>query len=140
MRLQGFPVGRNVAPGMISDEALMLEFQGGSQPAFEQLFTRYRGPLYGFFRRRLNDDQRAQDLTQETFVAVIRASAKYQASLVPHVSLQHRDEPASGGTAQTIPRFARGRLPGNRPVTTHPRTRFGSGRPSKGSTSRSARF
>jgi len=63
---------------MISDEALMLEFQGGSHPAFEQLFSRYRGPLYGFFRRRLNGDQRAEDLTQETFVAVIRASARYE--------------------------------------------------------------
>jgi RNA polymerase sigma-70 factor (ECF subfamily) len=62
----------------ISDEALMLEFQGGSQPAFEQLFARHRGPLYGFFRRRLDDNQRAEDLTQETFIAVIRASAKYQ--------------------------------------------------------------
>jgi DNA-directed RNA polymerase specialized sigma24 family protein len=63
---------------MISDEALMLEFQGGSHPAFEQLFARYRGPLYGFFRRRLDGDQRAEDLTQETFVAVIRASAQYE--------------------------------------------------------------
>src|ERR1700686_1119979 len=63
---------------MISDEALMLEFQGGSHPAFELLFARYRGPLYGFFRRRLNGDQRAEDLTQETFVAVIRASARYE--------------------------------------------------------------
>jgi RNA polymerase sigma-70 factor, ECF subfamily len=63
---------------MISDEALMLEFQGGSHPAFELLFARYRGPLNGFFRRRLNGDQRAEDLTQETFVAVIRASARYE--------------------------------------------------------------
>ena len=62
----------------ISDEALMLEFQGGSRPAFEQLFARYRGPLYGFFRRRLNGDQRAEDLTQETFLAVIRAAERYE--------------------------------------------------------------
>src|SRR5258708_6369525 len=73
-------VGSNVAPTttMISDEALMLEFRGGSHAAFDQLFARYRGPLYGFFRRRLNGDQRAEDLTQETFVAVIRASARYE--------------------------------------------------------------
>ena len=63
---------------MISDEALMAEFQGGSQEAFEELFARYRGPLYGFFRRRLQDEQRADDLTQETFLAVIRASARYE--------------------------------------------------------------
>src|ERR1700676_501356 len=63
---------------MISDEALMLEFQGGSHPSFELLFARYRGPLYGFFRRRLKGDQRAEDLTQETFVAVIRGSSRYE--------------------------------------------------------------
>ncbi len=64
---------------MISDEALMLEFQGGSREAFEQIFERYRGSLYGYFRRRLNGDQRAEDLTQETFLAVICAVAHYQA-------------------------------------------------------------
>jgi RNA polymerase sigma-70 factor (ECF subfamily) len=74
----GSQVGRNVAPAEISDEALMLEFQSGSQPAFEQLFARYRGSLYGFFRRRLDGDQRAEDLAQETFVAVIRAASQYE--------------------------------------------------------------
>lgn len=63
---------------MISDEALMLEFQGGSREAFAELFARYRGPLYGFFRRRLNGDQRAEDLMQETFLAVIRATGRYE--------------------------------------------------------------
>jgi RNA polymerase sigma factor (sigma-70 family) len=63
---------------MISDEALMLEFQGGSREAFAELFARYRGPLYGFFRRRLGGDSRAEDLMQETFLAVIRATARYE--------------------------------------------------------------
>src|SRR5260221_7917605 len=64
--------------GMTSDEALMLEFQRGSRSAFEELFARYRGPLYGFFRRRLSSDERAEDLAQETFLAVIRATARYE--------------------------------------------------------------
>jgi len=76
---RGLQSWRKVAPTMISDEALMLEFQGGSREAFEQLFARYRGPLYGYFRRRLNGDRRAEDLTQETFLAVIRAAAHYEA-------------------------------------------------------------
>ena len=63
---------------MTSDEALMLEFQGGSRPAFEELFARYHKPLYGFFRRRLNNPERAEDLTQETFLAVIRAASRYE--------------------------------------------------------------
>src|SRR5579859_2391603 len=66
------------SPAMTSDEALMLEFQGGSRPAFEELFNRYRQPLYGFFRRRLNNPERAEDLAQETFLAVIRAASRYE--------------------------------------------------------------
>jgi RNA polymerase sigma-70 factor (ECF subfamily) len=63
---------------MISDEALMLDFQRGSRQAFEELFARYREPLYGFFRRRLGSGEGADDLTQETFLAVIRATARYE--------------------------------------------------------------
>jgi RNA polymerase sigma-70 factor (ECF subfamily) len=66
------------APTMTSDEALMLEFQGGSRAAFEELFARYRKPLYGFFGRRLNNRERAEDLVQETFLAVIRAASRYE--------------------------------------------------------------
>src|SRR5215469_13081068 len=63
---------------MTSDEALMLEFQGGSRAAFEELFARYHKPLYSFFRRRLNSPERAEDLAQETFLAVIRAASRYE--------------------------------------------------------------
>jgi RNA polymerase sigma-70 factor (ECF subfamily) len=63
---------------MISDEALMLEFQAGSRAAFEELFARYQKPLYGFFGRRLNNPERAEDLAQETFLAVIRAASRYE--------------------------------------------------------------
>ena len=62
-----------------SDEALMLEFQRGSRPALDELFSRYKGPLYGFFRRRLDNQERAEDLTQETFLVVIRATRRYEA-------------------------------------------------------------
>ena len=63
---------------MTSDEALMLEFQAGSRAAFEELFVRYHKPLYGFFARRLNNPERAEDLAQETFLAVIRAASRYE--------------------------------------------------------------
>ncbi len=63
---------------MTSDEALMLQFQGGSAEAFDELFARYREPLFGFFRRRLNSYERAEDLAQETFLAVIRATSRYE--------------------------------------------------------------
>jgi RNA polymerase sigma-70 factor (ECF subfamily) len=63
---------------MTSDEALMLEFQRGSREAFAELFARYRDPLYGFFHRRLQNRPRAEDLTQEVFLAVMRAASRYE--------------------------------------------------------------
>jgi len=56
----------------------MLEFQRGSREAFVELFARYREPLYAFFRRRLDANERAEDLTQETFLAVIEATPRYE--------------------------------------------------------------
>jgi RNA polymerase sigma-70 factor (ECF subfamily) len=63
---------------MDSDEALIAEFRRGSREAFEELFARYRQPLYGFFRRRLESRERAEDLTQETFLAVIRGAPRWE--------------------------------------------------------------
>jgi RNA polymerase sigma-70 factor (ECF subfamily) len=63
---------------MDSDEALIAEFRRGSREAFEELFARYREPLYGFFRRRLESRERAEDLTQETFLAVIRGAPRWE--------------------------------------------------------------
>lgn len=63
---------------MVSDEALMLDFQRGSHQALEELFARYREPIFGFFFRRLQRRERAEDLTQETFLSLIRAKARYE--------------------------------------------------------------
>jgi RNA polymerase sigma factor (sigma-70 family) len=63
---------------MISDEALMLEFQRGSRAAFEEIFARHRDALHGFFRRRLTNSAQADDLTQETFLAVLRGAERYE--------------------------------------------------------------
>ena len=63
---------------MISDEALMLEFQRGSRAAFEEIFARHRDALHGFFRRRLANPAQADDLTQETFLAVLRGAERYE--------------------------------------------------------------
>jgi RNA polymerase sigma-70 factor (ECF subfamily) len=65
---------------MQSDEQLMLEFQSGSTRAFEELFSRYRNAIYGFFRRRLNHSGRAEELAQETFVVIIRGAERYEAT------------------------------------------------------------
>jgi RNA polymerase sigma-70 factor (ECF subfamily) len=63
-----------------SDEQLMVAFSRGAAEAFGELFSRYKQPMFGFFRRRLRDPAQAEELTQETFLAVLRASSHYEPS------------------------------------------------------------
>lgn len=63
---------------MVSDEKLMLQFQNGSQESFAELFSRYREPLYGFFRRRVTGREQAEDLSQELWLAVLQGAERYQ--------------------------------------------------------------
>jgi RNA polymerase sigma-70 factor (ECF subfamily) len=63
---------------MNSDDHLVLEFQQGSREAFAELFARYRDPLYRFFRRRLENPARAEELTQECFLALLRNVSRYE--------------------------------------------------------------
>jgi len=61
-----------------SDEDLMVEMRNGSRAACETLFERYREPIWRFFRRRASDAGRAEELAQDTFVAVLEGAARYE--------------------------------------------------------------
>ena len=74
----------------MTDEAWMAIFAQGSSrsatpqariaaaEAFEELFRRYKQPLYVFFRRRTPDPARADELTQECFLAVLQSGERYR--------------------------------------------------------------
>ncbi len=49
-----------------------------SSDAFAELFERYRPAVWGFFRRRVWDRGRAEDLVQETFVALLKSAPRYE--------------------------------------------------------------
>jgi len=68
------------SPTTLTDEQLMVAFVRGSSDAFTSLFQRYKQPLFGFFRRRVPDPSQAEELTQETFLVLLRAASHYQAS------------------------------------------------------------
>jgi RNA polymerase sigma-70 factor, ECF subfamily len=70
--------GNAPAASTSSDEQLMLAFSKGSPNAFDELFERYKQPIYGFFRRRVTESTQAEELTQETFVALLSATARYE--------------------------------------------------------------
>ena len=63
---------------MTSDEQLIGEIQQGSRAAFETLFERYRQPVWQFFRRRTRRADVAEELSQDTFVAVLEGAGRYK--------------------------------------------------------------
>jgi len=66
------------APARIdTDEALMLRYRDGDDAAFRSLYLRYRAPLMRFSRRLTGRASEADDIFQETWIAVIDARARY---------------------------------------------------------------
>jgi RNA polymerase sigma-70 factor (ECF subfamily) len=63
---------------MTTDDDLIAQMRHGSRAAFESLFERYREPVWRFFRRRTADAGRAEELAQDTFVAVLEGAARYE--------------------------------------------------------------
>ena len=61
----------------LPDEALFERYQDGDDQAFTQLVERYEPLIKGFLFKRLKDEERVQDLTQDTFLRVHRARARY---------------------------------------------------------------
>ncbi len=62
----------------MTDEQLMLEVRDGSRDAFVTLFERYRERVWRFFRRRIQDAGRAEELAQDAFLAILQGAARYE--------------------------------------------------------------
>lgn len=72
---------KGIIDNQTPDEKLMEEFgQNGDMRAFEVLLARYRSQVYGFIVKSIPDRDSADDLYQEVFLRVIRASGQYQRS------------------------------------------------------------
>lgn len=57
----------------------MAEIAAGRQAAFRELFDRHGSLVLGYCRRMLGDIHRAEDVAQEAWMKIIRASAGYKA-------------------------------------------------------------
>ncbi|MEE1674392.1 sigma-70 family RNA polymerase sigma factor [Agarivorans aestuarii] len=75
---------------LVSDEQLMLDYgQRGNVAAFDQLYQRYRKPLFGFIRQKMTEAA-CNEVFQEVWESIISQASAYQ---VP------------GGEAQTTVHF-----------------------------------
>ena len=63
-----------------TDEELMLRFSHGHDSAFVQLLEKFKPRLVDFARQIVGDRETSEDLTQETFVRVLRARSTYRAT------------------------------------------------------------
>ena len=60
------------------DDELMERYQAGDENAFTLLVRRHQQPLVNFIARFINDRDGAEDLAQETFIRIFKASRRYQ--------------------------------------------------------------
>jgi RNA polymerase sigma factor (sigma-70 family) len=60
-----------------SDELLMGRFRSGDDAAFRRLYDLHRAPLLRFVRRMSPDGSVAEEIVQETWLAVIRSRNRY---------------------------------------------------------------
>lgn len=67
-----------------SDAELVALVSEGDEGAFRELLQHHQDAVYGFARRFLGDAQEAEDVTQETFLRLYRASNRYR----PEASLR----------------------------------------------------
>lgn len=66
-----------------SDGALIERIAERDRTAFEELYRRYARAVLGLALRRIGDRGRAEDAVQETFAAVWRSAARYDAARGP---------------------------------------------------------
>jgi RNA polymerase sigma-70 factor (ECF subfamily) len=76
------PVGRAQLRGLgeLTDEELFGRYQDGDDQAFRLIVERYEPSIKGFLHKRLKDEERVQDLTQDTFLRVHRARERYDST------------------------------------------------------------
>lgn len=120
--------------GEVGDEDLMLRYRDGDVRAFDLLYARHRGPLFRYLLRQCGRRSIAEELFQDVWTNVIRASPRYEvrarfatwlyriahnrlvdhyrsANPAPHESLDDDDaaEPAADASADPARRVAAAR-------------------------------
>lgn len=65
-------------PSDVTDEVLMMQFQGGDQDAFAALVRRHKTPIFNFVLRQIHSRSAAEDLVQEVFVRVVQKASTFK--------------------------------------------------------------
>jgi RNA polymerase sigma-70 factor, ECF subfamily len=69
----------SLAVSDVSDEELLRRIGDGDQEAFVALYRRYQNVVYGFALQMCGSQPAAEDIAQETFLALARKAPRYRA-------------------------------------------------------------
>jgi RNA polymerase sigma-70 factor, ECF subfamily len=67
-----------IAREEVTDEVLMMRFQGGESAAFGALVKRHKTPIYNYALRIVRSPSAAEDLTQDVFVKLVQGAADFK--------------------------------------------------------------
>jgi RNA polymerase sigma-70 factor (ECF subfamily) len=70
--------GRRPLADADPDVALMLRVQNGDESAFPELFRRFGPRIHQYARRLLGSDARAEEVTQDVFVQILRFRSRWR--------------------------------------------------------------
>ena len=62
----------------VDDRDLMLRYKLGETAAFDQLYSRHKGPLYRYCLRQCHDPDTAAELFQEVWARIVKGRARYE--------------------------------------------------------------
>ena len=85
LALWNFSAASRQCIGEVDDAGLLARARQGEAEAFSCLFARYQGPLFRYAAHMCGRDA-ADDVVQETFMAVLNATGRYDAGRGPVVN------------------------------------------------------
>ncbi|MCC6554041.1 MAG: RNA polymerase sigma factor [Polyangiaceae bacterium] len=62
----------------VTDEVLMMRFQGGDRDAFASLVRRHKTAIYNFILRQVRGPSVAEDLVQDVFVKIVQSASDFK--------------------------------------------------------------
>ncbi|NNF67258.1 MAG: RNA polymerase subunit sigma-24, partial [Gammaproteobacteria bacterium] len=62
----------------LNDQELMSRYCDGETLAFEELYSRHKGPVYRYLLRQSGNKANAEEVFQEVWIKVIRARDTYR--------------------------------------------------------------
>ena len=76
---RGLVQERNLSTSIDSEILIVARIAAGDQHALVELYGRYQRPLYSYLRLRTNDDQLAEEVLQDTLLAVWTGAHRFRA-------------------------------------------------------------